>query len=289
MTWARTLALFSAFAMIGTSLGFLLYVSPTVISSDIGPEPTTYNQVIASIVENVSLQNLYRYTYDLQNFTTRYLYAPELNLSAEYIYDEYTANPGVQVESQYFQYDGMWIRNVIATIPTFNPANKTVYILGGHYDSITNGGNPMVSAPGADDDASGTAAAMEAARVLAGYKLNATVVLAAWTAEEFGLHGARYYAKEAKRTGMDIRGMIQLDMIGFDPGNFMGLRAVSNAESVSLLNEFWDANQDYSIGLNLVTSIDPTARSSDHAPFWDEGYPAIFSIETDFNDYYYLI
>jgi hypothetical protein len=286
MKWARIASVLIAIGIVVSSIGFALYSSPFAVSSDAGPEPSAYNPVIASIVENVSLQSLYRYNYDLQNFTTRYLTTPELNLSAQYISDEYSANSNVNVESQYFQYSGLWVRNVIATIPAFNPANKTTYILGGHYDSISNT-NPTMTAPGADDDASGTAAAMEAARVLAGYKLNATVVLAAWTAEEFGLHGARYYAKEAKRTGMDVGGMIQLDMIGYDPGNFIGLRAVSNAQSSWLLNDFWDANQDYSIGLNMMTSIDPTARSSDHAPFWDEGYPAIFAIETDFNDYYH--
>ncbi len=286
MKWARIASILMTLGMMGSSIGFALYSSPLAVSSDTAPELSAYNPVIASIVENVSLQSLYRYNYDLQNFTTRYLPTPELNLSAQYIFDEYSANSNVIVESQYFQYSGLWVRNVIATVPAFNPANKTTYILGGHYDSYSNS-NPTITAPGADDDASGTVAAMEAARVLAGYKLNATVVLAAWTAEEFGLHGARYYAKEAKRTGMDVGGMIQLDMIGYDPGGFMGLRAVSNTESSWLLNEFWNANQDYSIGLNMMTSIDPTARSSDHAPFWDEGYPAIFGIETDFNDYYH--
>ncbi len=286
MMWARITSVLVVFGMVGTSLGVLLHASPIVVSTDQTPELSAYNPVIASIVENVSLQSLYRYNYDLQNFTTRYLYTPELNLSAEYVLNEYAANPNVQVDSQYFQYDGMWVRNIIATIPAFNPANKTVYILSGHYDSISNI-NPMATAPGADDDASGTAAAMEAARVLSSYKLNATVVLAAWTAEEFGLHGARHYAKEAKRAGMDIGGMIQLDMVGYDPGGVMGLRAISNMESAWLMSEFWEANQDYSIGLNMVTTIDPTARSSDHAPFWDEGYPAIMAIETDFNDYYH--
>jgi hypothetical protein len=286
MRWARVVSLFMALGMVGTSMGFLLYASPIVSSGDQPEGVSAYNPIIDQIVQNVSLQSLYRYNYDLQNFSTRYLLAPELNLSAEYIYNEYASNPGVIVESQYFLYNGNWVRNIIATIPAFNNANATTYILGGHYDSYSSG-NPMSTAPGADDDGSGTVAAMEAARVLSGYKLNATVVLAAWTAEEFGLHGARYYAKEAKRTGMNVGGMIQLDMIGHDPNNFLGLRAVSNMQSSWLLNEFYDANQDYSIGLNMVTAIDPTARSSDHAPFWDEGYPAIFGIETDFSAYYH--
>jgi len=286
MMWARITSVLVVLGMVGTSLGLLLHASPVVVSTDQTPELSAYNPVIASIVENVSLQSLYRYNYDLQNFSSRFIYSAGLNLSAEYIFDEYSANPNVIVESQYFQYDGEWVRNIIATVPAFNPANKTVYILGGHYDSYSDT-NPSTTAPGADDDASGTVAAMEAARVLSGYKLNATVVLAAWTAEEFGLHGARYYAKEAKRTGMDIGGMIQLDMVGYDPGGFMGLRAASNQESAWLLNDFWYANEDYSIGLNMVTTIDPTVRASDHAPFWDEGYPAIMAIETDFNDFYH--
>jgi hypothetical protein len=286
MRWARAVTLLTTLALVGTSLGILLQSSPIAISGEDPPEVSAYNPIIDQIVQNVSLQSLYGYNYDLQNFSSRYLLAPGLNLSGQYIYDEYAKNPGLIVESQYFLYNGNWVRNIIATIPAFNNANATTYILGGHYDSYSNS-NPMTTAPGADDDGSGTVAAMEAARVLSGYKLNATVVLAAWTAEEFGLHGARYYAKEAKRTGMDIGGMIQLDMIGHDPNSLMGLRAVANAPSSWLLNEFYDSNQDYAIGLNMMTAIDPSARSSDHAPFWDEGYPAIFGIETDFSAYYH--
>jgi hypothetical protein len=260
-------------------------MSPIAISGDRPPQVAEYNPVIASILENVSLQSLYRYNYDLQNFTTRYFGTQGLNDSATYIVNEFSSNPDVIVESQYLQVGATWVRNVIATIPAFNPANKTVYILGGHYDSYS--GSPLVNAPGADDDASGTVAAIEAARVLRGYKLNSTIVLAAWTAEEIGLVGSNYYAEQASRNGVDIGGMIQLDMVGFDPGNFMGLRAYSNFESAWLLNEFAAANIDYSIGLNLVPQINPGARASDHAPFWDEGYPAIMAIETDFNDYYH--
>lgn len=285
MRWARTTSVFLCMAMVGASAGFF-FASQNATSDDQPPTVSSYHPVIASILENVSVESLYRYNYDLQNFSSRYIYSSTLNLSAEYIVDELSKNPNVVVESQYFRVGGSWVRNVIATIPSFNRANKTVYILGGHYDSYSNS-NPLTWAPGADDDGSGTVAAMEAARVLSPYKFNSTIILGAWTAEEIGLYGSRYYASNAADTGMDVGGMIQLDMIGYDPGNFMALDVASNFESVWLMNEFWNSNVDYKIGLNLSTSINPNARGSDHAPFWDEGYPAIFGIESDFNDYYH--
>ncbi|UCD92188.1 MAG: M20/M25/M40 family metallo-hydrolase [Methanobacteriota archaeon] len=285
MRWARITSVFLSFAMLATSMG-ILYATDNASSSEELPEISSYNPIIASILENVSVESLYRYNYDLQNFSSRYILSAGLNLSAEYIVNEYSSNPNLIVESQYFQAGPYLVRNVIATLPSFNPANKTVYMMGGHYDSYSNN-NPVAWAPGADDDASGTVAAMEAARVLSRYKFNSTIVLAAWTAEEIGLYGSRYYASQAADNGVDIGGYINLDMIGFDPANIYGLRAVSDFESTWLLNEFWNANQDYDIGLNLITSVDPTARASDHSPFWDEGYPAIFAIETNFNDYYH--
>ncbi|TET91036.1 MAG: Zn-dependent exopeptidase M28 [Methanomassiliicoccales archaeon] len=285
MRWARITSVFLSLAMVVTSMGVLL-ATENATSGDQPPKVASYDPVIASILENVSVQSLYRYNYDLQNFSSRYVYSNTLNESAIYIVNELSSNPNLIVESQYFQVGTRWVRNVIATLPSFNPANKTIYILGGHYDSYSNS-NPTSWAPGADDDGSGTVAAMEAARVLSKYKFNSTIVLAAWTAEELGLLGSRYYANGAAESGVDVGGMIQLDMIGYDPGNLMGLRAVSNFESTWLLNEFWNANQDYAIGLNLVTSINPGAGGSDHASFWAEDYPAIFAIETNFNDYYH--
>ncbi len=253
-----------------------------VVSSPSEEEPTAYDPVIASIVANVSKSQLTDYIWDLQNFSTRYVYTDELNQSATYILEELGSNPNVVNESQYFVYSSRTYRNVLGILPALNPNNETVYIVSGHYDSISNV-DPMNDAPGADDDASGTAVAMEACRVLADYRFNATIVFAGWTAEEIGLIGSDYYAKDAKDKGMDIGVVLQLDMVGYDPPSELGLDIVANSPSAWILGEFIDANADYSIGLNLTDMIDPGVVYSDHASFWRQGYHAMMGIETIFN------
>jgi len=262
--------------------GVLVSGTNSVFSSPSHDEPNAYDPVIASIVANVSKSQLTDYIWDLQNFTTRYLYTNELNQSATYILEQLGSNPNIVNESQYFWYQSGIYRNVLGILPAFNPTNKTVYIVSGHYDSYSNV-DPMNVAPGADDDASGTALAMEAARVLCDYKLNATVVFAGWTAEEVGLVGSEYYAKDARDKGMDIGMVLQFDMIGYDPAGALGLDIVANPPSAWILDEFLTANTDYSIGLDLTDYVNSGASGSDHYSFWQQGYPGLMGIESVFN------
>lgn len=272
----------SIFIVLSLSVfGFVLGGTGDVVSSPSEEEPAAYDPVIASIVANVSKSRVTDYIWDLQNFSTRYVYTDELNQSATYILEELGSNPFIVNESQYFVYSARTYRNVLGTLPAFNPNNKTVYIVSGHYDSISS--DPMNDAPGADDDASGTAVAMEACRVLSDYKFNATVICAGWTAEEIGLVGSDYYARTAKDEGMDIGMVLQFDMVGYDPSGLLGLDIIGDFPSAWILDEFIDANTDYSIGLDLTNYINPGAGRSDHASFWAQGYPAMMGIESVFN------
>ena len=97
--------------------------------------------------------------------------------------------------------------NVIATLRgTVNP--ELVYVLGSHYDSVTRG-------PGADDNASGTAVTIEAARVLAKHPQAATIVFVAFTGEESGLLGSREFVRQATANRMHVVGALNNDMLGW--------------------------------------------------------------------------
>ena len=85
--------------------------------------------------------------------------------------------------------------NVVAT-KIGSTAPEYHILVGGHYDSIASGGLAGISAPGADDNASGTAAALEIARLLAGVELDATVEFVLFTAEEIGLLGSLEYVTQ---------------------------------------------------------------------------------------------
>ncbi len=84
-----------------------------------------------------------------------------------------------------------------------------IYILGAHYDSANNAG--------ADDNGSGTAAVMEAARVLAEYEFDCTLTFIAFDVEERGLKGSEAYAAAADARNENILGVVNLDMIAWNP------------------------------------------------------------------------
>src|SRR5690606_18808508 len=85
---------------------------------------------------------------------------------------------------------------------------ELIYVVGSHFDSVERG-------PGADDNTSGTAVLLETARVLADSPLPATVQFVFFTGEESGLLGAREYVRRALEEGLNVRGALNNDMVGF--------------------------------------------------------------------------
>ena len=117
------------------------------------------------------------------------------------------------------------LRNVVAILPGKQDKDRWI-LISGHYDSLNlrvpaeMRGQPEKSAelpaPGVSDDASGTACAMECARVLSRYEFNATLVFVAFAGEEQGLIGAHAMAKRLKRQMQEIEAVLNNDIIGND-------------------------------------------------------------------------
>jgi hypothetical protein len=112
------------------------------------------------------------------------------------------------------------ITNVVATLRGDQPASTgRTYVVSGHYDSIC--GDPVdanCDAPGADDDASGVAAVLEMARVMATRHFDATIVFMAVAGEEQGLYGSTHFAELARQEDRDIQGMFTNDIVGSSTG-----------------------------------------------------------------------
>jgi Zn-dependent M28 family amino/carboxypeptidase len=106
------------------------------------------------------------------------------------------------------------LTNVFAILKgTTDP--ERIYVVSGHYDSMCSSPtNAKCDAPGANDDASGTAVSLELARVMSKRKFDATIVFMAVPGEEQGLLGATYYAEQAKQNKMNIEGMFTNDIVG---------------------------------------------------------------------------
>ena len=116
-------------------------------------------------------------------------------------------------------------------------------VCGAHYDSYVRAEgefNPdTLVSPGADDNASGVAGILSAARILSNYEFERSIIFASWNAEEFGLCGSNAYAKDCRRDSMDIVAYFNLDMTGYlNPGDNIHI-ALIYTQCDSLLGEFY--------------------------------------------------
>lgn len=161
-----------------------------------------------------------------------------------------------------FTYSGNTYYNVVAVKPgVVNPS--AIYIVGAHYDSVNN--------PGGDDDASGVAGVLEAARVLSQYMFEATLIMIAFDREEQGLIGSNAYATAHRFD--DIRGMVALDMIAYNPSGINAARLYGR--TLPIQNAMIAALARYGISAAGYGVLD----ASDHAPFEWQGKPATLLIE----------
>ena len=167
-------------------------------------------------------------------------------------------------------------RNVVATVTgTATPARN--YIVCGHYDSYSP--TPMVLAPGADDNATGTSVVLEAARVLKDFPFRSSIKFICFSAEEQGLLGSNHYAGHARAAGDDIGGVLNFDMVGYGTPD---IYLYCNSTSEWLVEYCIAVRDTFMPWLELTKSVDPTMRYSDHSMFWDRDYSAFCGIEVDY-------
>jgi hypothetical protein len=218
----------------------------------------------------------------LQDFYSRYVYFRGNDAATAFLEDEYRGIPRSVVGRQYFSFEGPGgpkrAANVVARVEGVKYPDQQI-VVGAHFDSITHGsaGDPGAAAPGADDNASGAAAVLECARVLSWYAFDRTLVFVCFNAEELGLFGSEYYAGAARARDDDIRAMINLDMVAYEPGGHFDADVYGNAASTELAVIMSAKAAKY-------TAVEMTPYSSgpeysDHASFWHNDYKAIWQFE----------
>lgn len=174
-------------------------------------------------------------------------------------------------------------RNVVATLVGTSTPSET-YIVCGHYDSVSE--DPMVRAPGADDNATGTTLVLEAASVLKEFPFLSSIRFICFSGEEQGLIGSDHYAADAHAAGDDIAGVLNFDMVGYGtPVIYL----IGNSASEWLVDYCTDVRDSFVTSLGLRKQINASMRWSDHASFWDRAYSALCGIEVDYmtNPYYH--
>jgi len=193
------------------------------------------------------------------------------------------------------------ISNVIATLKGDEPGGRT-YVMSSHYDSRnTEVSDGTLDAPGADDNGSGTAAVIEAARVMAALPTHATVIFATYDSEEQGLFGSAHHAAALKAAGVGVQGDLNNDIIGASVGDQgeknpdqvrIFSEALTHGANPALVNAIGNENDSpsrelaryarevgdrYVPGLHgdLIFRADRFLRGGDHESFNANGFPAI--------------
>ena len=281
-------------------------------------------QQISRIVQEIDARNIERTIRKLVSFGTRNTLSTQtdpnrgIGAARDWLFSEFSkvadeSGGRMTVEKQTFEQpkaarvpEPTMLTNLVATLKGVQPesAGRT-YIVSGHYDSMcTSPTDATCDAPGANDDASGTAAVLEMARVMAKYKFDATIIFMAVAGEEQGLLGSTYFAEQAKQKGIDVEAMFTNDIIGSStssdgvrdartvrvfsegvPSNEKteeatvrrGVGGENDSAARQLARFIKETGERYVPGMRvmMVYRRDRYLRGGDHIPFLERGFAAV--------------
>lgn len=279
---------------------------------------------ISDIARKIDARNIERTIRQLVAFGTRNTLSEQndprrgIGAARDWLYGEFLkaaaqSNGRMTVEKQSYEQpkaarvpQPTIVTNIVATLKGTQPESaERIYVVSGHYDSMCNSPtDAKCDAPGANDDASGTAAVLEMARVMAGYEFDATIVFMTVAGEEQSLLGATYFAEQAKQKNWDIEAMFTNDIVG----NTLGGNGVRDRANVRVFSEGVPSNETPAEGntrrsvggendapsrqlarfiketgeryvpqvkVMLIYRRDRYGRGGDHIPFTERGYPAV--------------
>ncbi|MEE9455868.1 MAG: M28 family peptidase [bacterium] len=241
-----------------------------------------FNPLEAGAAERVRRDKLMATAERLQDFYSRYVYFHGNDAATAFLEDEYRKVLRAAVDRQYFEVvtrrGSKNAANVVARIDGVKYPDQQI-VVGAHFDSAVFGsvGNPRAAAPGADDDASGTAAVLECARILSGYAFDRTLIFIGFNAEELGLFGSIHYATTARARGDDIKAMINLDMVAYEADAVLDATAGANGPSYEIAELMATKAARYT-SVKMVPN-GSGAGGSDHVSFWGQGYKAVIQSE----------
>lgn len=204
--------------------------------------------------------------------------------------------------------------NAVAVLKGTDPNDKRVYVVSGHLDSrVTDVMNRTSNAPGANDDGSGVAGVMEAARIMSQYKFPATIIFVAVSGEEQSLLGSGFMAATAKKESWNVDAMLNNDMIGSNNSSETqiidntrlrvfseGLPAYDLDKNAKNIRQFGMENDGKSrqlaryvkeigeryvdqLEVKLIYRNDRFLRGGDHTPFVENGFTAVRITEMNEN------
>jgi hypothetical protein len=316
-------------------LSFLLITAFFIPSKLFAQKTEIRDPNISAMVAEVSPTNLESLIKKLVSFQTRHTLSDTLSKTTgigaartwiKSEFEKYGAASGGRLQVSFDTFvqaaDGrritapVTLKNVVAILPGTDPTDKRMLMVSGHYDSrVTDVMNIKDFAPGANDDASGTAAVLEMCRILSKQKFSCTLVFVALVGEEQGLYGATNLAKRAKAEGWNVHLLMNNDIVGNSYGMETDLK---DNKSVRIFSEGVPAAETPAqaatrlgagtendgkarqaaryikevaeryvdqLDVKLIYRRDRYLRGGDHTPFSQQGFTAvrITEMNEDFN------
>jgi len=246
-------------------------------------KPYFQNPIIEQMISQIDSATCYNYLKRLQNFRTRNSHHDSIGKAAQYVYNKFLE---FGLDHVYYSYPGQdpWgefkAKNIVGIK---YGQTDTAFIICGHLDATA--GNPYGSenvAPGADDNGSGSAGVLTAAKVMANYNFRHEIRFICFVGEEQGLIGSGTYADSCANAQSKIRGVYNMDMICHrDQGNVEDLDADDNNHlpSAYLSDTLIHFGSVYVSELPIIERHLGGGASSDHASLQEAGYPAILTID----------
>ncbi len=284
----------------------------------------TRDKQIAKIVREIDARNVERTIRKLVSFGTRNTLSEQndsnrgVGAARDWLFAQFSevaeqSGGRMTVEKQSFMQpkaarvpQPTLLTNIVATLKGTQPESQArTYVVSGHYDSMcTSPTDAKCDAPGANDDASGTAAVLEMARVMAKYKFDATIIFMTVAGEEQGLLGSTYFAEQAKQKHVDVEAMFTNDIIG----SSLGGNGVRDLRTVRVFSEGVPSNESAeeattrrgvggendsasrqlarfiketgqrhvpSMSVKMIYRRDRYLRGGDHIPFLERGFAAV--------------
>lgn len=291
------------------------------------------DQFIQNMVQQVSADSLKNYIKTMVSFGTRNTLSNQTSATRGigaarkwvlYKFNQFAANSNGRlsafIDTVTLLPDGrrvdrpILLGNVVATLKGADPLDNRVFIISGHLDNMRSSPTDSIGdAPGANDDASGTAAVIECARIMSKNSFSATVIFVAVSGEEQGLLGANFMSEKAKRENWNIEAVLNNDIIGSNNSNETGIidntrirvfseglpafETEKNAVSIRTLGLENDgkarqlARYVKEIGERYVENLqvvmiyrnDRFLRGGDHTPYVQRGYAAVRFTEMNEN------
>ncbi|HVX25344.1 MAG TPA: M28 family metallopeptidase [Parafilimonas sp.] len=316
------------------TLTVFIFILLNIISGRIYAQTIVHRDAeIENILNDVSKDSLQSYIHQLVNFNTRSTLSSQtdkikgIGAARNWVLNKFklyaqqsNGRMNAYVDTTTLYADGkrlnrnILLGNVIAILRGTDTADKRIFLMSGHLDSRRTDVMDSVNfAPGANDDASGVAAVIEAARVLSSHKFPATIILMAVSGEEQGLFGSEFMADKAAKNNLQIEAVLNNDIIGSN--NSSGTNIVNNtqlrvfSEAFSVLDTGRTLQRIRSLGLEndgksrqlaryvkeigeryvdnleivMVYRSDRFLRGGDHIPFAEKGFAAVRLTEMNEN------